>query len=474
MSTAGLFDRELVRYLLDEEDADPDAHLYDLAGEIARVDARFEPRSDVALAKERFARLMRGGLFLPAPSILIEGRSNNPVLFRNVALEIDDSFDSIFETLKRTSIFLQNGVKVAVDFSTLRAARSLIRSSHLQSVGPVRFMELFEKAPQEAGERVPLHFRLRVDHLDVEDYLAYAEAAPPHVHCSVGITREFLRAMALDGTVGLSFKEGGEVSRRFSARSLFEKMARPLFKGRPMDFIFIDALRDFQNLNQLSDRLILNPQNQLVFAGEFMATGTVNLGAFMTDGGFDHEGLALTLEDAVHFLDNCFERCFYFDETARELTRQGLRVGIGVMGLGEVLTGLNPEGNPRKESKILEKIQDSLFLSSFAASRKLGEKRGLKHQIYRKGAWHRSRHSQTVAQIHLPLLSQICNAPQYLFARGMTFSDFLKMHERHALWQSLSGNVVSFKHPVKGMDGEKLSRLFSSADALNLLTLEFA
>jgi ribonucleoside-diphosphate reductase alpha chain len=466
-------DRELVRYLLDDG-ADPDAHLDGLAGDIARVDVRFEPQSDVSRSKERFSKLMREGIFLPAPSILIEGRKDNPVLFRNVALEIDDSFDHIFETLKRASILLQNGIKVAVDFSQLRAARSLIRSSHLQSVGPVRFMELFEKAPQGSEERVPLHFRLRVDHLDVEDYLAYAESAPPHVRCSVGITREFLSAVSSDGTIGLSFKEGGEVARRLDARILFEKMARPLFCGRPVDFIFVDALKGFQNLNQLSDRLVLNPQNQLVFAGEFMATGAINLRAFFSAGGFDHGRFAEAVGDAVHFLDNAFERNFYFDDASRELTRQGLRIGVGVMGLGEVLSELNPEANPRKELKLIERIQDSLFLSSFSASRGLGEKRGLKHQVYRKGAWHRTRHSQTVAQIHLPLLSQICNVPQYLFARGMTFADFLKMHERHALWQSLSGNVVSFKHPVKGMDAEKLARLFASADALNLPTLEFA
>lgn len=466
-------DRELFGYLV-EEGEDPDRHCDALASETAAVDLRYEPLSDVSRTRDRFARVMRENLFLPAPSILLEGRRNNPVLFRNAALEVDDSFEQIFSTLKRASILLQNGVKVAVDFSPLRAARSLIRSSHLQSVGPVRFMELFERAPQNLAEPTPLTFRLRVDHQDIEDYLDYAAKAPAHVRCSIGITREFMAALVSGGSLGLSFKEGGEVARRVRADALFARIGRLILEGKAVDLVFVDALRDFQDARQLSDRLVLNPQNQLTFADELMATGAINVAAFAGSRGFDQEQFGEVLSDAVHFLDNCFERNFYFDDETRDLTRMGLRIGLTAVGLDEALAVLNPEANERKDARLIMKIADAFHVSAMEASRQIGERRGFKHQIYYRGEWYKTRHSQLVAQLHLPLLSQLSRTPAYFFPRGVTFSGLLAMHRRHALWQSVSTNVASFKHPLKGMDEGKFATLLARANEMGFLTLEFA
>lgn len=464
-------DKDFLKYLIDDE-SDPDAHLANLAKSIADVDHRFEPQADILKTKDEFEAALGEGRFLPAPSILLKGGMKNPIFFNSTALRLSDDFSGLFDALKRASMLLQTGVQVALDFSTLRAARSLIGSSHLQSVGPTRFMELFERAPQ-GPQKTGLTFLLRVDHLDIEDYLVYAKEAPTHVQCNFGVTDEFLNALVAGTNFGLKHKVDGEVSREIVAEKIFASFFDLVSTGRPVSFVFSDHVTRFIKNRNLPENRVLDPNQQLVFPDELTASGIINLRAFITRTGIDLEGLGNTIETALHFLDNCFEKNFYFDEKALAATRQNLRVTLCPAGLGPALDALNPDRDESKMAKIIDRLRDAFMIKSVQASFKLGEKRGRRNRILYKGKSYETRHSQTIGQTKIPLLCEIANVPPYLFRRNMTFTDLLEIQKQHATWQKELDNIVSYRQTAKGLEAEMFKTLFLRAYELGIMTLDF-
>lgn len=464
-------DTEMLRYLLNN-DTTPAAHLWGLARELASLDRRFEPLADVKHTAECFYKLIAENLFWPSPVILLEGAKAHPVLFNSTALALSDSFDDIFETLKRASILLQNRIQVGLDFSYLRAARSAISTSHLQSVGPVRFMELFERTPQASDAKTPLRFLINVDHQDIEAYLEYAQTSPAHVRHALGVTPAFLEALETGSRMALYHKKNAEPAADIPAQNVFKAIMRVLAKGVVLDFIFLDHLHAFRRDRAIPDAFLLNTQNQLVAPGELMATGAVNLAPFASENGIDEAGLARTLEGALHFLDNCFEKNLYVDEGVKEATKEGRRVGLAVLGMDTFLRRLLPLPDPQRYGKLIAHTAALLQTQLIRASQRLGEKRGLKSRVSFGADIHSTRNRQLLSQIHLPLLSQIANTPSYLFRKEMAVKDFIDMYPLHLEWQRHLGNVASLKHPLKGMNLATLTKLLLHTHKSGMLTFE--
>jgi ribonucleotide reductase alpha subunit len=460
----------LLSYLLELDE--PVLHLTAIANEIAVIDRFSAPMTDVTRLSERFLALMRDNIFWPSSLILVGGRDERPVLASNTAINLNDSYDHIFETLKRTSSLLQNNVQVALDFSPLRAARSEIRTSHLQSLGPIKFMEMFAAAPQTADPPTSLRFTLNIDHLDILDYLAYALTAPAHVRCAIGVTGEFLSALKHGETFALHHKPGAETARHIPAADVFKAIAKILWKGLPIDFVFTDNLERLRTSAHLAPDTVLNTQNQLVSPNELMLTGVFNIVPFMRNGEVQITELRHRLADAVRFLDDCFERQFYGDETIRAVTKAKRRLGISLIGIDDYLTAFDARRLPHTDARALARLLDQMQTGLIAASQDLGEERGMGNRIFYHGKWHKTRHAQLLAQIHQPLLSQIAGLPAYLLKREMSLNDFLAMYPLHALWQQGLGNVASLKHPVRALDLENVSRILLNLHELGLPTFE--
>lgn len=435
---------------------------------------RYEPQNDVEKRADSFLSLMTDNIFWPAPAVLLGGNEAHPVLFTATAMPLSDSFDEIFSTLKRTSIYLQNGIQVALDFSGLRAARSAIGTGPWQSVGPVRFMEAFERAPQGAGSRTPLRFFLNITHQDIHEYLEYMLGAPSHVRFALGLTPEFLSALENGGRIRLYHRPQGEAGVEVAAAEIFKGVARVLAKGIPIDLMFLDSVQLFRSQHQIADECILSPHNQFVYPGELTAGGALNLTAFFAGGAMDEIALKQALDTAVVFLDNCFERCFYPDESLRAITCQKRRIALSVLGIDDVLNKMDPSGHLLSRKRLTAKIAAHLQKASLRASHDLGRRRGLKNRIYFQGQWHETRHSQVLAQTPINLIPQIANVPPYLLRREMGLKDFRSLYPLHVLWQESLGNIASLRHPLKGLDLTTLTQLVLETHNLRLPVFEMA
>jgi ribonucleoside-diphosphate reductase alpha chain len=104
--------------------------------------------------------------------------------------------------------------------------------------------------------------------------------------------------------------------------------------------------------------------------------GHVNLSRFVADGEVDWDGLSRTVRAAVRFLDNVVDATpYYFEENAA--TQKGeRRLGLGTMGLGEVLIRLGMRYGSPESVRFIDRLYAFIAHEAYAASCDLAEEKG--------------------------------------------------------------------------------------------------
>lgn len=116
---------------------------------------------------------------------------------------------------------------------------------------------------------------------------------------------------------------------------------------------------------------------QPLLPAEGSALGAVNLAAHLTKGGrLDHKLLARTVHTAVHLLDNAIDVSEYADSRQSRLTRATRRIGIGMMGLAEVLRAKGLAYDSEKGRKTAQQLAKLIDEEARSASQRLAGRRG--------------------------------------------------------------------------------------------------
>lgn len=456
-------DCELLQKLVGPETT-VDGHLKRLCNRLAEIDQHYEAHPPLEKTSDDFFTLIKDNLFLPMPSLLTLNSHNQLGILPHTAIKLTDDIDDIFDKLKTVSLYLQNSVNVAVDFSHLRAARIQKGSSPKQSLGPLPFMEMFAHAAQPMT-KTPLRFYLQVDHLNIEDFLEFMAMRPKHIRFAIGITDEFMNCLREKKKISLKASPLSEASHEAEASPLYKKIMNLAIAHIPIDFFFIDRIRTHQKKHGCPGTVI-NSLNQIVLENEMMAFGAVNLLALLSaNGRLDEEKIADVMAQATHFLDNCFEVNFYPTALSERTSKKTRRLCLSLMGLGLVLNHLNRENSQKKTLNLLDEIFLLLQRAMASASKNLSRERGGMHATT-------LRHTAILGQISTPLLCQLSGTPNYLFQKSMTLSDFYALSPIHAFWQNMLPNIASFKTPIRENDGPLFTKLFINAYQQGALTLE--
>lgn len=458
------FNEDLLKCVLGKDALSPSDHLHALASRVAKIDHHFSPQSDVPRLTEEFFLLLKNNQFLPAPSVITKGLQEHTVLFRHVGFSLSDRLDEIFVVLKRAMNALQHGVQVAIDFSQMRAARSVVHASDFQTAGPVRFMEFFWQTPQPVSQQTVLTFGFRADHLEILEFLDFVAKADSRLRFQLWLTKNFLEAFWARDNFELTHKLGAESSQKMSAQRVWQKIQELITQGAPLDLVFAGPMQALKSRNPFPEKLLLNPKCQLVETGELMSLGTFNLTAFADREGFLEEDLRHALGKAFHFLDNLLELNFYFDRESRIRTKKNCRLGLSLLGLGEVLRFLNPEHIFKKSQNLLKRLSTLLRTTGMAFSQEMRAKRGGVIAMPFDGDIRTVRHAQLFAQMDLPFCEELSGTPSY-FASNTTFNDCEEWLVYHKQWQQDFSNVVSFPFPWELFQGNvgNFSKCFEQA-----------
>jgi len=277
----------------------------------------------------------------------------------------------------------QSGGGTGFSFSALRPERDHVRSTGGSSSGPLSFMNLFDQTTaviRQGGRRRGANMAvLRVDHPDIEAFVA-AKRTPRRLenfNLSVGVTDAFLSALETGERFALRNPRTGVVAGFVDPQSLFSAIVAAAWATGDPGLLFLDEINRHNPTPALGALAATNPcGEQPLLPYESCVLGSLNLAAFHGQSDLDWARFGEAVRDGVVFLDNVIEATAHPFPEVRAATLRTRKIGLGVMGLAELLARL---GIPYdSDDGVAYGGRIAAFLSDAArrAAAELGERRG--------------------------------------------------------------------------------------------------
>ncbi len=380
------------RYLNKDEQGSvvetPEEMFRRVANNIAQADLHYDGHADIRRTEEEFFRILFNLEFLPnSPTLMNAGRALQQ-LAACFVLPVEDSLESIFESVKNTALIHQSGGGTGFSFSRLRPKDDPVRTTGGAASGPVSFMRVFNMATEvikQGGTRRGANMGImRVDHPDILEFISAKKDNKElkNFNISVAVTEEFMRAVEKDGDLPLFNPSTRKVVRTVKAREVFDKIVEMAWKTGDPGVIFLDRINRDNPTPQLGDMESTNPcGEQPLLPYEPCNLGSINLSRMLKEenGGYaiDWEHLEHTVRTGVHFLDNVIDMSRYpLDQTDR-MAKGNRKIGLGVMGFADLLVRLGVPYDSEEALQIGERIMAFVRDKGWGMSEELARVRGV-------------------------------------------------------------------------------------------------
>lgn len=332
--------------------------------------------------EEKFSSVIGELLFVPSTPIWANiGKQDRPwqpgACF---VLAVEDSLDSMYETLKETAMVFKSGGGVGYNFSSIRPKGTLVRSTKGKASGVVELIKLYDASSNmvmQGGVRRGASMGiLNIDHPEIINFIdAKLKGGLANFNLSVGVTDAFMDALSKNDQWQLVFN--GQVYDTVMAKELWDKIALAAYSCGDPGIIFIDRL---QQHNPVPGKM-LNTTNpcgeQPLSPGESCLLGSINLARMMTaDGRLNRELLDSTVNTAVRFLDNLIDVAEYPLPLIEKATRATRKVGLGFTGLHDALILARIPYDSQEGRKFAGDITRHIQQAAHETSRELAVEKG--------------------------------------------------------------------------------------------------
>jgi ribonucleoside-diphosphate reductase alpha chain len=409
-----------------------------VAYNIAKGDGRFgKSEAEVEGQAKVFYQMLAEQKFFPNTPCLVNAGKKHQQLSACFVLPIDDSMESILQTMSDMAMIHKSGGGTGFSFSRLRPYGDYISTSGGTTVGPVSFMQAYNDVTsqiKQGGVRRGANMgMLSIEHPDVLRFAVVKldEYSLTNFNISLAVTNKFMdkidddKKFVSDDTIpeevvesirkaegnrdadarlreieaGVSKlydwakatnpNEGyeltnprtGVVTMRLNAYKVFNLVTRLAWQYGDPGLVFIDRMNDKSSnpVPTLGKIEATNPcGEQPLLPYDACNLGSINLSAFvkaeMTD--LDWVELARATNEAVHFLDNVVEVNEFPVEKIREMVDKTRRIGLGVMGFADMLYKLGVRYDSEDGAKWAEKVMSFVEEEAKKATVKLALERG--------------------------------------------------------------------------------------------------
>ena len=337
--------------------------------------------------EEKFFSILEDFKFVPGGRIMHgAGREDITTTLNNcyVVAVRDDSIKSIYDTIINEALTYKYGGGCGHDLSVLRPSGKAINGTGGESCGPTGFMNLFSENTNtiaQHGRRGANMQTLRIDHPDINKFISIKTGDIDMIkysNISVLLTHDFMEAVKEDKDFNLTYE--GEVYETVKAKKLWNKIIDHAHTSAEPGLLFWDTMKDYHNAEYCSPLVSTNPcAEQPLPDGGCCNLGAVNLERFVDENGnFMIDQFKETVAIGTRFLDNVVD--YNMDRHALEDQKQNAkndrRVGLGILGLGDMLVRLGIKYDSEDALQTIEQIMQIFRDTAYETSAELATEKG--------------------------------------------------------------------------------------------------
>jgi len=389
------------RYLQKDEEGRVVETPAEMFRRVARAVAEAEDSYDASRreeVEERFFEMLSSLRFLPNSPGLMNAGTPMGQLAACFTLPVEDSMESIFETLKDMALIHQTGGGTGFSFSSLRPKGDVVSSPMGIASGPVSFMSIFDRATdvvRQGGRRRGANMGiLRADHPDVLEFIICKRDGTSfrNFNISVAAPDDFMIRVRRNRSYELINPRTGKPSRKVPAATIWRYLITNAWEVGDPGVVFIDEINRRQPTPALGAIESTNPCGEMpLLPYESCNLGSINLSRFVEGGEINWPGLAEAVTWAVRFLDNVIDVTRYALPQIAEVTKGNRKIGLGVMGFADMLIQLGIPYDQPKARRRAERIMAFITQTARQASVALAGERGSFPNI-RRSIWPRRGH----------------------------------------------------------------------------------
>ena len=340
---------------------------------------------------EEYLVLMTSQDFLPNSPTMMNAGGRLGQLSACFVLDMPDDMAGIMKSTSDAALIFKSGGGVGINYSDLRHEGDIVASTSGVASGPVSFMNIINTVTEvvkQGGKRRGANMGILESwHPDIEKFIS--NKTEPGVlenfNVSVGIWEDFWDALVntKDGKYMLHTSKHLPV-REISSHQVLDHIAHSAWASAEPGIIFFDLINKYNVFAKARNGPIraTNPcGEQSLYPYESCNLGSINLANLVNrqaDGtyGFDWQKYEETIRKTTRFLDNIIDMNTYPVPEIDTASRDSRRIGLGVMGVADLLYKLNIKYNSKKGYDLQAKLAEALSYYSMDESVSLAKSRG--------------------------------------------------------------------------------------------------
>ncbi len=336
--------------------------------------------------------MMTGQDFLPNSPTMMNAGGRLGQLSACFVLGMDDGMEEIMKTTSDAALIFKSGGGVGINYSNLREEGDIVASTSGVASGPVSFMNIINTVTEvvkQGGKRRGANMGIiEAWHPDIEKFIT--NKTEPGVlenfNVSVGIWEDFWNALVntTDGNYILRSPRDRKPVKEINAHQLIDLIALSAWKSAEPGLIFFDQINKY-NVFAKARKAPLRATNpcgeQSLYPYESCNLGSinlVNLAKRQADGSyeFDWQGYEEIIRKTTRFLDNIIDVNNYPVPEISVASKESRRIGLGVMGVADLLYRLKIPYNSQEGYELQSKLSEALTYYSMEESVALARSRG--------------------------------------------------------------------------------------------------
>jgi len=339
-----------------------------------------------------YFEMMTSQVFLPNSPTMMNAGGRLGQLSACFVLGMGDDMEKIMKTTSDAALIFKSGGGVGINYSDLREEGDIVASTSGVASGPVSFMNIINTVTEvvkQGGKRRGANMGIiEAWHPDVEKFIT--NKTEPGVlenfNVSVGIWEDFWNALVNtdDGNYMLRSPRDKQPVKEINAHQLIDLIALSAWKSGEPGLIFFDQINKynvFAKARQAPLRATNPCGEQSLYPYESCNLGSINLVNLVkrqADGSyeFDWQRYEEIIRKTTKFLDNIIDVNHYPVKEINVASKESRRIGLGVMGVADLLYKLRIPYNSKEGYELQSKLAEALTYYSMEESVALAKSRG--------------------------------------------------------------------------------------------------